>query len=197
MKNYITLTGCILLLLALGSFTLPSSALAQSAAAPLQLGDILPDVSGQTPTGGSLHLSAIVAGKTAVVVFSFSRTAGKDARGWNDLLYKDYGSNRSVACSTVILLEAIPRLLRGIIVSGIKRNMPASMQNSTIVSYQEEELWKQRLRVTDDSHAYVLLLSSDGHIRWRTSRPFSDAEYMKLKSEIQKQLQFADLHKGQ
>ena len=197
MKSTITITGCILLLFAAGSFTLPSSAQAQSATAPLQLGDILPDVFGQTPFGGSLHLSAVVAGKTAVVVFSFSKTAGKDARSWNDRLYKDYGSNRSVAGSTVIMLEAAPRFLRGIIVSGIKRNMPPSMQDKTIVCYQDEGLWKQRLAATDDSHAYVLLLGPDGRIRWRNSGPLSDTDYTKLKDEIQEQLQFANLHKGQ
>ena len=149
------------------------------------------------PSGGSLRLSDVVAGKTPVVVFSFSKTAGKDARLWNVHLDKDYGSNRLVAGSTVIMLEAAPRLLRGIIVSALKSNMPPSMRDRTIVSYQNEELWKRRLAVADDSHAYVLLLGPDGHMRWRNSAAFSDAEYTELKNKVQEELQFANQLKSQ
>jgi hypothetical protein len=151
MKKYVDFTRRALLLLALGSFMMLRAAQAQSATSGLNLGDTLPDISGQTPSGGSLRLSDVVAGKTSVVVFSFSKTAGKDARLWNEHLYKDYGSNRLVAGSTVIMLEAAPLLLRGIIVSELKKNMPPSMRDRTIVLYQDEKLWKQRLAVADDA----------------------------------------------
>jgi len=197
MKKQSNLTRRALLLLALGLFVISSAASAQSATTALNLGDFLPEVSGQTPSGGSLRLSDLIAGKTSVVVFSFSKTAGKDARLWNDHLFNDYGSNRLVAVSTVIMLEAAPRLLRGIIVSELKSNLPPSMRDRTIVSYQNEELWKQRFAVADDSHAYVLLLSPDGHVRWRNPGAFSDAEYTELKNKIQEQLQFANPRKSQ
>lgn len=196
MKKYVNFTRRALLLLALGSSMMLMAEQAQSATA-LNLGDVLPDISGQTPSGGSLHLSDVVAHKTSVVVFSFSRTAGKDARLWNDHLYKDYGSNRLVAGSTVIMLEAAPRLLRGIIVSELKKNMPPSMRDRTMVSYQNEELWKQRLAMADDSHAFVLLLGPDRRLRWRNSGAFSDAEYTELKNKVQEQLQFANQHRSQ
>jgi hypothetical protein len=76
MKKCVILTGGTLLLLALGSLMMLRAAQTQSATSALNLGDILPDVFGQTPSGGSLRLSDVVAGKTSVVVFSFSKTAG-------------------------------------------------------------------------------------------------------------------------
>jgi hypothetical protein len=191
MKKYLDITGGTLLLLALGWCMMLRAAWAQSATSALNLGDIFPDVAGQTPSGASLRLSDVVAGKTSVVVFSFSKTAGKDAQVWNDHLYKDYGSNPLIAGSTVIMLEAAPRLLRGIIVSELKRNVPTTMRDRTIVSYQNEELWKQRLAVADDRHADVLLLESDRRMRWRNSAAFSDTEYTDLKNKVQEQLQFA------
>jgi len=197
MKKYLNLTGRTLLLLALGSCMMLSAARAQSAKSALNLGDKFPDVSGQTPSGASMRLSEIVTGKTSVVVFSFSKTAGKDAQVWNDRLYKDYGSNPQIASSTVIMLEAAPRLLRGIIVSELKRSMPPAMRDRTIVSYQNEELWKQRLAVADDRHADVLLLESDSRMRWRNSSAFSDAEYTELKHKVQEQLQFTKQRKLQ
>jgi hypothetical protein len=68
MKKYVNLTGLALLLLALISFMLLRASQAQSATSALNLGDILLDVSGQTPAEGSLRLSDVVAGKTSVVV---------------------------------------------------------------------------------------------------------------------------------
>ncbi len=197
MKKHLNLPGRTLLLLALGSCLMLRAARAQSATSALNLGDIFPDVSGQTLSGASLRLSDIVTSKTSVVVFSFSKTAGKDAQVWNDHLSKDYGSNPQVASSTVIMLEAAPRLLRGIIVSELKRSMPPAIRDRTIVSYQNEELWKQRLAVADDKHADVLLLASDGRMRWRNSAAFSDAEYTDLKNKVQEQLQFAKQRKLQ
>jgi hypothetical protein len=49
MKKYPNLTGQMLLLLVLGWFMALNAAQAQSATSGLNLGDILPDVSGQTP----------------------------------------------------------------------------------------------------------------------------------------------------
>jgi hypothetical protein len=86
------------------------------------------------------------------------------------------------------MLEAAPRLLRGIIVSELKSNLPPSMRDRTIVSYQNEDLWKQRLAVANDSYAYVLLLGPDGHMRWRNSGAFSDGEYTELKKRVLREL---------
>lgn len=52
---------------------------AQSNVPPLHVGDLLPQLSGQTLTKNSLELPAPATGKPSVVVFTFSRAAGKDA----------------------------------------------------------------------------------------------------------------------
>lgn len=185
------LTGGALFALAFGLFVPRTAAQAQSAAA-LHLGDALPDVIGQNLSGSPAHLSTAVAGKFAVVVFSFSKAGGKDTQVWNKNLLRDFGSDHSVALASVIMLESAPRLLRGVIVSSLKKDMPSSLQNSTIVSYQDEKLWKQRLRVADDSHAYVLLLGQDGRIRGMNSGALSDAEYKEVKTKIEEQFQSAN-----
>lgn len=192
MIRYFRITAGILLSLGL-LFVPPETAQAQSAAGPLRIGDPLPDVIGQSLAGNSTHLATEIAGRIAVVVFSFSKAGGKDTQLWDRALLQDFGSNRSVALSTVIMLQSAPRLLRGIIVSGITNNMPDQLHGSTIVSYVDEKLWKQRLAVANDSHAYVMLLGQDGRIRWRNSDAFSNAEYKELKSNLQKLSQSANL----
>lgn len=188
MNRSLSLARGALLVFVLGSFTANGTAQTQSVTSVLKVGDSLPDISGWTPSGNSLSLSGVIAGKTSVVVFSFSKSAGKDAKTWNEHLDRDYGADRLVACSTVIMLEGAPRFLRGIIVSGLKRSMPPSMADKTIVSYENEGSWKRRLTVVDDSHAYVLVLGPDGRVRWRNLAAFSDAAYTELKVGIQEQL---------
>lgn len=189
-KNKATLLGYILLF-TLGLFVLPPTVLAQLVTAALHSGDALPDISGQALSGKPLQLSSVITGKAAIVVFSFSKGAGKDARSWNERLSDDYCSNHSLACSTVIMLASAPRLFRGMIVSELNRTMPPSIREGTIVCYQNEDAWKQRLTVNDDSHAYVFLLDPSGHIRWRNSGAFSEVEYKTLKTTIQEQFQSA------
>ncbi len=185
----------IIMLLGLLEIAAPLVNAAQLNAAPLHTGDMLPQISGRTVNGKQLKIPASTAGRATVVVFSFSRASGKDARLWNEHIASNFPD--SVSSDTVIMLEFVPKLFRGMALSGIKSTMPSVVQDRSIVSYRDERLWKQRLAATDDSRAYVLLLGPTGHIRWRNSEGFSDAEYAKLKREIQEQIQFAKQHGGQ
>lgn len=154
---------------------------------PLHLGDLFPEVVGETLTSKSLELPAAAAGKPAVIVFSFSKTAGKDARLWNEHLSKDF-SNAGLGYD-VIVLESVPKLFRGMAVSGIRSSMPPPLQDRTIVLYKDEELWKGRLAVSDDQRAYVVLLGPDDHLVWSNSSAFSDSQYEELKNALTKLLQ--------
>jgi hypothetical protein len=148
---------------------------------------LFPQCSEQTLTAKQLDLPSAVAGRPALVVFSFSRAAGKDAGLWNERLSRDFPN--AVTGYTIILLESVPKLFRGKALSGIRSSMPPSIQDRTIISYHDEDLWKQRLAVSDDSRAYVVLLEPDGHIRWNNSGAFTVSEYARLKNEIERLLQ--------
>ena len=147
--------------------------------AALHVGDLLPRVAGETLTKAQLELPSAASAKTAVVIFSFSRTAGNDARVWGEHLLKDFAN--PILPYQVIELEGAPRLMRGIAVSGIKGTMPPDVQKQTIVMYRDEDLWKKRLAVTDDKRSYVIVLGPDGRIRWTNLGAFTDSEYQALK----------------
>lgn len=153
----------------------------------LHKGAVFPKLSGQTITGRAVSLSGATTDKPIVLVFSFSRTASKDAQQWNDRLAKDFPN--TIYAFGVIQLESAPKILRRLAVSGIKSSMPVSAQNRAIVLYRDEELWKQRLAVTDESRAYVVALDQPGTIYWLNSGVFSDAAYATLKNKIETLLQ--------
>jgi hypothetical protein len=174
--------------LSLTGFLIPALRLqaAPSDASPLQRGQALPQISGQALTGRSLELPAAASGKPAVIIFSFSKTAGNDARSWNERLSRDFPGN--VPSFTIIVLESVPKLFRGMALSGIKSNMPIAMQDRTVVLYRDETLWKQRLAVSEDSRAYVVLLDSGGRIQWKSEGAFTEAAYAQLKDQLARML---------
>jgi hypothetical protein len=154
----------------------------QSAPGLLQVGGVFPTFSGRTITDHSLTLPETATEKPTVLVFSFSRTAGKDARMWNEHLAKDFPDN--VSAYGVIQLESAPKIFRRLAISGIKSSMPVAVQNRTIVLYRDDQLWRQRLGVKNEGRAYVVMLDRSGTIRWINSDRFSDSTYGGLREKL-------------
>lgn len=160
---------------------LSAAASGQPVTSHLEPDDTLPMLGGQALTGKWLDLPAAAGDSPAAVILSFSRAGGRDAQNWTQHLSKDYPH---LAIYTVIFLESVPRLFRSVAVSGIRDGMPLFMQDRTILLYQDEILWKQRLQVTDESRASVILLGPRGHIQWIVSGPFADPLYLALSKQI-------------
>lgn len=172
---------CVAMTIALLIPALPLHA-AQSLSAPLQVGSVFPAFSGHTITNRPITLPGSPKEKLIVLVFSFSRTAGKDARMWNEHLARDFPDN--VSAYGMIQLESAPKIFRRVAVDGIKSSMPVTVQNRTIVLYRDEQLWRQRLAVKDESRAYVVLVDRSGTIRWMNSGAFSGSTYGMLQAKL-------------
>jgi hypothetical protein len=153
------------------------------AAAAIQPGERFPQLTGKSLAGPEVTLPAADMGSKRVVVFSFSKASGDDSRLWNEHLAKDYGPN-GVLRFRVIVLQSVPRLFRGMAVSGIKSGVPRGEWDRVILLYQDEQPWKERLRVSNDKYAYVVLVDGEGRVEWMGSGPFSDAVYAHLKDAV-------------
>jgi len=156
---------------------------AASAAAPLQIGQTFPAVAGQTVSGTLLELPSAGAGRTQVLEFSFSFASGSDCRVWNEHLEKDFGADAEFSTFSVMMLESVPKLFRGLVTSGVRSRMPSRLWNKTALVYKEDALWKSRLAVSSDN-CYIVLLSSAARVSWLTRGPFTDAEYAQLKMAL-------------
>lgn len=160
---------------------LATSSLAEQGTSLLKPGDAFPPLAGRTVAGKPLDLPTAAAGKVAVVIFSFSRAGGRDAQNWAQHLSKD---DPHLAIYTAIFLESVPRMFRSIAVSGIRSGMPPAMLDQTLLLYQQQTSWEQRLHVKDESYACVLVLDQSGRIRWISLGPFADSLYLRLRKEI-------------
>jgi len=148
---------------------------------PLQLGETLPPLTGQTITGHSLQLPEAVHGRQAILIFSFSRAGGQQEQKWATQLSKDHAP---VVIYSAVFLESVPRLFRPLALAGIRGGMPAPLQNRTLILYRDERLWQQRWNGLDKNQAGVILLDPEGRIRWITSGPFSESLGRALEKQI-------------
>jgi hypothetical protein len=167
--------------LAISLFPLSARSSVQAGQPYLKPGDILPPLVGHALTGKWLDSASVFGGNPAVVVFSFSRAGGRDAQLWTQRVMKD---DPHLAIYTVIFLESVPGLFRPMAVSGIKDGMPPALQDRTMLLYRDEDLWRQRLRVVNESHACVMLLGPTGRVQWMTLGPFADALYSEFTKSI-------------
>jgi hypothetical protein len=167
--------------LSISSFLLSAHS-AQPGQSCLKPGDTLPPLAGQALTGKWLDIASVSGGNSAVVVFSFSRAGGRDAQLWTQRLMKD---DPHLAIYTVIFLESVPGLFRSMAVSTIKDGMPPALQDRTILMYRDEDPWRQRLQVSNERHACVMLPGPTGRVQWMTSGPFADALYSQFSKSIQ------------
>jgi len=148
----------------------------------LHAGDALPQIGGQTLSGKQLTLPGDTAGRPAVVSFSFSKAGGKDSGLWSDHVEKDFPAMGHPY--TLMMIEAAPKFVRGMIISSSKKGMSQAAQDRCIAMEKDEDVWKQRIGFTDSDRAYVFLLGPDGKIRWKSSGPFAESEYAALKKEL-------------
>jgi hypothetical protein len=100
------------------------AAAAISAAPPLRVGDRCPTLTGQTVSGVAEEIPHLESSSAHVFVFSFSKSGGIDARLWRERLNKDFGTLNDVSWSSVIMLESVPKLFRGIALSNIESSIP-------------------------------------------------------------------------
>lgn len=153
----------------------------QPRSSELKASDPLPPLAGQTLTGKQLDVTVAANTGQSVLILSFSRSGGRDAQNWSQRLSKDFPH---VTIYTVIFLESVPGLFRHLAISGIRDEMPPSMQDRTVVLYRDESLWKQRLQVNSESSASVILLGPGSHVGWLTPGPFAEGLYQELSRRI-------------
>ena len=146
----------------------------------LQLGAVVPQLRGETLEGKPLILPDSARGKIALLTVSFSKAAGERAGAWGARFSKDHAGERGVTNYSIAMLEGAPRLLRGMIKSGMKRGVPEAMRSRFLVVTSDEVAWKQYLDVRQDDVPYLLLIDGRGRVLWKEQGLFDERKYESL-----------------
>ena len=83
----------------------------------------MPKIEGENLAGQKVLLPDAAAGKIAVLIFGFTKASKGPTSAWADKLNADFGTRPDFTLYQLPVLEDVPRLLRGMVISGIKKGV--------------------------------------------------------------------------
>ena len=131
-----------------------------------------------TLAGAKLKLPSAASGQVSLFVMSFSKDASAASKAWAERFARDGGHVYIAA-----ILEAAPRLVRGLIRSGMRGDIPKELHERTLLLYNGEAEWKQRTGFQPGTAAqpYLILLDRQGRVRWQQHCAFDAQAYAELR----------------
>ncbi len=125
----------------------------------------LPATQAETLSGKPIVLAQAVRGHAAVLIASFSKDAGPDCDAWARAARADVAL-AGIAVYQAAMLQRAPALVRLMIKSSLRKQVPAAQQDHFLVFSQDDALWRSYFAVTTDKEPYAVLIDADGKIRW-------------------------------
>ncbi len=147
-------------------------------------GSLLPQTEGTTLEGNKMVIAESVRGRTAILVITFSRKAEKEATAWTKRLTAEPATDPALALHQVAHLQDVPRVLRGLVTSMIKRGTPRQLHSTLVVLFKDQNFWKQFVNFQHADPPYVVLLGATGEAVWRTQGTFEEEKYAPLRDAI-------------
>ncbi len=171
---------CLLLTVALH----PASANAQTSAQ--NASTTIPRLSGTTFSGAAVRLPADLRGHSGILVVGFSQGSRDAVTLWGKRLANDYYSSPTVLYYELPILASVPKFLRGFVEGRIRSSVSDRGKSHFLPITEDESAWRALAQydAAQPDAPYVLLVDSEGRVRWRTNTPPTDATYDALQHQL-------------
>lgn len=161
--------------------TLPDAA---QVGATITTGSVLPRIEGETLSAKRIVLPESVKGRIGLLVFSFSREAGDAARCWNETYARIRIPDADATALGIMMLGDVPWLIRGLVVGGIKKGIPAAAHDRTVKVFADDDAWRTGLGVQAAGSPYLVLVDRTGRIRWLYSATCDGTGEQRLREQL-------------
>jgi hypothetical protein len=121
-----------------------------------------------------------------ILTIGFSHKSGQPSSAWGKRLVAEYSSNPHVAIYQLAELEAAPSFIRGMILHGMRKDVPEAQHSHFLPLFDHEEQWKKLVNFSGPDDAYILLTTPDGRVLWQTHGPVEDSACAELKAVVAK-----------
>jgi hypothetical protein len=121
-----------------------------------------------------------------ILVLGFSHKSGDTCTAWGKRLRADYSSDPHAVVYQLPELQSAPPFVRGMILHGMRKDVPPAEQSRYVPLYDHESDWKKTVNFSAPDDPYLLVASPDGHVLWQTHGPVTDAAYADLKAAVAK-----------
>ena len=145
----------------------------------------LPRLQGENLAGQQVILPDAATGKVAVLVFGFTHASQTPTEAWAKRLETDFAKSPGFVLYQLPVLEEVPRFLRGMIASGMKKGVSENQRPGVIpVMHNEAEL-KKLVAYKEADDAYIVVLDRSGQIAYQAHSATPDAKFAELRARVE------------
>ncbi len=148
----------------------------------------MPKIEGESLAGQKVALPEAAAGKVAVLVFGFTKASKAATSAWATKLLADFGTKPDFELYQLPVLEDVPRLIRGMAISGMKKGVPEKRRDHFVPILQDEPELKKFVRYREPDDAYLVVLNRTGMVIAQTHGVPGETNFSGLRAEIESAL---------
>ena len=145
----------------------------------------LPRIEGDSLAGHHVVLPEAAAGKAAVLIFGFTKASKVPTSTWADKLQPDFGMRPGFEVYQLPVLEDVPRFVRGMVISGIRKGVPENKRDHFVPILQGEAELKKLVGYKEPDDAYLVTLDRAGNIAQQIHGAPNDSNYAQVRSAIE------------
>jgi hypothetical protein len=145
----------------------------------------MPRVEGESFAEHTVMLPDDAKGKLAVLVFGFTKASKGPTSAWSEKIFSEFGHHAGFELYQLPVLEDVPRFVRGMVISGMRKGIKENMRDHFVPILQGESELKKLVNYKEPDDAYLVVLDPSGKIVQQMHGPFSNAAYEQLRKEIQ------------
>jgi hypothetical protein len=135
--------------------------------------------------GQQVVLPDAASGKVSVLVMGFSKASKTPTEAWAKRIESDFGKNSEFALYQLPVLEAVPKIIRGMVISGIKKGVAENQRANFVPALHNEDELKKLVGFKAEDDAYIVVLDPTGKITYQTHGLSVDPGYAELKAKLQ------------
>lgn len=123
-------------------------------------------------------------GNVTVLVFGFTKASKTPTSAWARKLSADFGPRAGFELYQVPVLEDVPRLVRGMVISSMKKGTPEDMRDHFIPLFAGESELKKTVDFHAADDAYLVVLNRGGKVVRQMHGSPTEETYPALRGEI-------------
>ena len=145
----------------------------------------MPRIEGESFAGQKIVLPEASQGKVAVLVFGFTKASKAPTSAWGQRINTEFGAHNGFEIYELPVLEDVPRFIRGMVISSIKKGVPENRRAHFVPILQNESELKKLVNYKEPDDAYLVTLNTSGKVVAQIHGPFSDAAYAQFRTDLQ------------
>jgi ATP10 protein len=153
-----------------------------------EIGKPFPTVSAKTLAKRCVRFPDETKGKVGLVFVAFEQGAQQDINSWVSPFIGDVLDNDKVSYYEIPMISGAYKPVSRFIDGGMRGGVPKDLHDRTATFYGKRADFFQSMAITDQSRAYLFVLSRDGRIVFRTDGPATTEKVSAAREALESEL---------